>query len=84
MSVEDVSDSTRDQLVQWMEAAQKPQPPLTNTELKQIRELLEARKRSAWIKKQIFVLTPWITTVIISIGAGWNWLVGFITGHKVP
>lgn len=77
----DEAEDLSDQMRQWMEAAQRPQPPLTNTELRQVRALLDSTAKTAWLKKRIYVALPWVTTLLVSLGAGWKWIVSLITGH---
>lgn len=82
MATEGDDDDIQNRMREWMEAAQSPQLPLSNAELKKVRLLLDTTEKTRWLRKQIYVAAPWITTVVISLAAGWRWIVEFITGHK--
>jgi hypothetical protein len=65
----------QDQLRDFMESAQKPQPPLNNTELKKVRLLLVDKERREWLWKRFKVLAPWILSIVTSVAAGAKWII---------
>lgn len=76
----DIQERMRD----WMDAAQKPEAPLSNTELRNVRLVLESVGRRKWLLKQIYVAAPWLITVFVGVSAGWRWIVAQITGGSTP
>lgn len=60
----------RRQLFEWMEAAQRPQSPLSNTELTQLRSMLDEFNKAAWFRRKLLLYTPVVITVFSAIGSG--------------
>lgn len=83
MTIEPEDSSVQDAMRDWMEAAQRPQPVLTNSELKKVRLLLDQTEKNKWLRNQIKVGLPWIITLLASLSAGWKWIVEAIIGHKL-
>jgi aminoglycoside phosphotransferase len=77
----DPENEIQEQMRDWMEAAQRPEPPLTNRELKSVRELLDERSKTKWLRKQALVLLPVISAIVAAIAAGWKWLASILSGH---
>jgi len=81
----ETTDDYRERLLEIMEAApRRPEPPLTNDELRWFRRFRKDREHRLWLRKQVFVLAPIITTVVVSAIAAWKWIAPFInfTGGK--
>ena len=53
---------------------QELEPPLTQEELKRIREDLESSARAKWLRAHVKAVLAWVAGVIISITLIWDFL----------
>ncbi len=68
-------NSLAEQLEDAMRAiTQRPEPPLTSSELRAFRKMKDEYEKAAWLKKQILVYTPHIAAFLAGAWGVWTWL----------
>ncbi len=67
---EPTPEELRDELVKFMEARQRPEPPLSSTELVQFRSMLDEYNKAAWFRRKLLIYTPAVIAVFSAIGSG--------------
>lgn len=57
-------------------------PPLTDAELRKLRELLKADERAVWLWGAIKVWATWIAAVVVAVTMGWESLRKIVNALK--
>jgi len=54
--------------------------PLTESEVRLIREIIEKDRRWKWLATMMRNVAAWIVAILAAITIGWDWLVKVIKG----
>ena len=54
--------------------------PLTDDELKLVREIIEKDKRWRWLATGMRNVAAWIVAILAALTIGWDWFVKIIKG----
>lgn len=74
------TDDYPERLAEWMEALpHRPEPPLSNDELRWFRRYRRDSGHRAWLRKQIFVWAPIITTTAVALYGAWKVIAPYIS-----
>ena len=74
--------SFQEQLQDFMEAAQRPEAPLTPSEIRKVRIMQDEYDKAAWLKKKVLVYAPHIAAFFAGVWGLWTWLGANFGGPK--